>query len=99
MNKSDQTMSLSFLKAAGCQSGMRSVHRWWVMEGLTIKKTKKGIRVRELRKIPSRTKTGKVRAGGLREEGGALEIVGGQQFEVPRVPGRLKMALQIPLVV
>ncbi|GFT51515.1 hypothetical protein TNCV_51351 [Trichonephila clavipes] len=53
------------------------------MEGLSIKKTKKGKRVRELRKNPSRTKTGKVRT-----EGG-----GAQQFEVPRVPGRLKTAL------
>ncbi|GFV25653.1 hypothetical protein TNCV_3851371 [Trichonephila clavipes] len=64
------------------------------MEGLSIKlsikKTKKRKRVRELRENPSWTKTGKVRTEG----GGALEIMGGaQQFEVPRAPERLKTAL------
>ncbi|GFV68062.1 hypothetical protein TNCV_1873441 [Trichonephila clavipes] len=91
MKKSDQTLSLSFLTAAGFQSRTRRVHRWWIMEGLSIKKTKKGKRVRDLRENPSQTKTGKVRTEG---EGRALEIVGGaQQFEVPRSPGWLETAL------
>ncbi|GFW18369.1 hypothetical protein TNCV_1183971 [Trichonephila clavipes] len=46
--------------AVGCQFETRWVHRWWIMEGLSIKKTKKRKRVRELRENPSRTKTGKV---------------------------------------
>ncbi|GFW59247.1 hypothetical protein TNCV_2781781 [Trichonephila clavipes] len=85
-------MSLPFLTADGCQSGTRRVHRWWIMEGPSIKKTKRRKRVRELRENPSRTKTGKVRTEG--EGGGALEIVeGAQQFELPRAPEKLKTAL------